>query len=135
MKELYFKLVVSTADTIKNSGNFNKEWKVMAFMIMSLLFMLNLLSIWLIADKLFPGFTSFLAFDVGWSYRNTVLLYIFCYFLLPFLILNYLFAFRSNKYELLYESYPKARNKKLFAIHFIGSFVLGLLCFFTNIFI
>jgi len=133
MRALYFKLIVSTANTIKNSGNYNSEWRIMAYIVTSMSFMINILSIWLLIDHFFHGATDFLAFDIGIGTYATGLIYIFVYFLLPFLTMNYFWGFKGNKFEILCEKYPEAKNKKLFAIHFIGSFAFGLICTYINL--
>ena len=95
--------------------------------------MLNALSIWLVIDRFFHGFTSFLAFDIGIGTYKVGLLYIAAYFLLPFIVINYFLSFRNNRYRYLENKFPQAQNKTLVAIHFIGSFVLGLICLYINI--
>lgn len=101
MSNLYYRLVVSTVSTIRKSGNFNENWRTVALLIISSNFMLNLLSIWLILDKFFHGFTNFLVFDIGTNKHLSSALIIGVYFLLPVLILNYFLAFKDHRYEYL----------------------------------
>lgn len=128
MRKIYNSLVVSTIFAMK-AGAFSDIWKSMTLFILTICFMLNLLSVWMIIDHFCcPGFTKFLAFDFISSDYYNGLIYLLVYFFIPPFIINYLLIFRRKKYEILLINYPQAKSKRLFFIHFMGSLGLSYIC-------
>ena len=127
---LYYRIIVSTIYTIRSSGKFQDSWKSVTVFFMTITLMLNLLSLWMLLEEfLFPGFTSFLAFEPFESDYSNRLTYVTLYFFLPLLSVNYLLIPRNEELILALENkYPSSRSKKLFGIHFFGSYVIALIC-------
>lgn len=124
MKSIYFKILVSTCYTFQNN-RFKTEWKIMSLFFISINFMLNLVSIWLLLYHfILPGFTDFLAINFE-KYENPTLLYLLIYFFFPMLLFNSIFILNSNNLNNKFELYEKYKNIKIFRIHFFGSFLIS----------
>ena len=137
LKDLYFKLVVSTVYTIRLTGKYPDSWKTLAIFFITINLMLNVLSIWMLIEEfVFPGFTKFLAFEPFTSDYSNRLLYIVLYFFIPLLLVNYLLVFRKRRFlETLENKYASACSKSLFGIHFFGSYAIALICLGLTIFL
>ena len=134
MRELYFKIVASTIYTMKN-GNFMGAWKFMSLFILSINFMLNILSVWLIIDGfVYPGFTAFLEVNFIDNMFYNRLVYLFVYLFAPLFLLNYVVVFAKNRCELILSQSEKINDRKMFAIHFFGSFLVCYICLMINLF-
>lgn len=134
IKDIYYKIAVSTIFTIQESPNKN-IWKVVSMIFLSVNFTLNVILLWLVIDEfIFSGFTSFLSITYFSSNFINLLVAILIYILLPIITLNYFLIFKDKKYESLLEKYSVNKTKKMFAIHFLCSYFFGLILMILIIF-
>ena len=129
MKSNYIKLVLSTITVIKGSY-LNDIWQFMVLFILSINFMLNLTSIWLILEHFHLTKEIAERLTINFSndkYLSAVFNY-FLYFFLPIFFVNIFIFIKTNKYNKLLEIYPQYRNRKLFFFHWTGSYIVAYIC-------
>lgn len=132
--ELYYKIAVSTISTIKKSKNVN-NWKISSLFVLSILFTINCLTIWiLLIEYIFHDSLDFLSFHFFQSSLFNKLADILFYFFIPIYIIIYLIIFRMKKYETFILKYPEARSRKYFAIYFVSTYSIGLICLFLVVY-
>lgn len=133
MKKMYLNICVSTIYTLKNNAFLSDIWKFASNFLISSAVTCNLLMLYLIIDKhLFINRLHFLIIEFTNTGKFNFLLNLMVYFLMPVMILNYIYVFKGENYLQLVKDNKKYYNKKMFAIYLSLSFLLAIMYAFVG---
>jgi hypothetical protein len=125
--KLYYKIWVDTLVRVKAQPQNKGRWKTLSFVFISIAMALNFITIISILQRNVLGATFYnLEIDVFPGTKLDALLKFVILFLLPVVIVNYLFIFHNKKYEMLIEKY-KTHNGKLGITYLLLSYFLPLI--------
>lgn len=130
---IYYKIMVSSIYTAQNNGIMSDIWKLLSNFYISAAMSCNVFLLYILINNVFfPNSLAFL--DVKWItiHKYNVLINMNIYALIPFMIMNFFFVFRNNKYKLLIKDYKRFYTKKVFVFYFSISILLPVFYVFLN---
>ena len=134
IKNMYYKILVSSMYTAQNNGFMSDIWKVLSNFYVAVAFCSNLLVVFLIINNnLSYGSLDFLVIKYTSLGKYNFLLNLIFTLLIPIMILNYYLVYRHDKYKELIIKYEKYYRKPFFVIYFIISFLLPIIYVFTQV--
>lgn len=116
---LYHKIIVSTIYTTSKSDFSGDIWRYSTLFAISLCMTLNIVCVWIIIDThFFPGFTSFMKFEIVSGNQYNIFFSFVIYLYLPIFILNGFYIFWNQRYIRLMEKYHSAHKRWISGIYF-----------------
>lgn len=127
MKTLYLKILLSYCFVIKNNKHVD-YWKFWSIYLISINFLLNIISLWLIFDTfIYSNFFSNMFSSVQDTNQRSYLFIILCFF--PFVMFNSYFILPNNKVEKMFSKYPSFLKKKYSVSHTFISWITAIVVF------
>lgn len=123
MKNIYYKIMVSSIYTAQNNGFMSDIWRFTSSFYFAFATSMYIIFFYLIFNNyLLNNYLDFLNLKIINGKYNFIINLVI-YFFIPIMSVNYLKFFKDSRYKYLIKEYKNNYNKKLFAWYFMIAFV------------
>lgn len=128
MKKVYYTLWVDALISTRSLPKNKYMWKFYTMLFMSLCMALNLSMIILLLKEIFNNFYYDISIDIFPGYKVDFMIRFILLYMLPILIINYIFIFYNDKYKAIERKYHY-NNGKYYITYVIVSNIIPLIVF------